>query len=229
LSCDRETLIHAMMLDPLSAAVCSLDEIRSMAEELFRAEKDFIPAWCRPPPRRAAAPLPRRVVRGLDEFYLLGPFHNLGPKKASLGLTQRLPPEDRIDLKARYAGKGGKKIGWKRIGPQDISWQGFVDLLKLAGNVNDAVAYAYTVFEARAAAEMVVYAGSDDGIAAWLNGAEICRTEARRGAWPGQDKLNLKLRPGRNELLLKIDQKDGSWGFYADVKDWPAGVRIRLP
>lgn len=43
---DREAIVHAMMLDPLSAAICSLPEIRRMAEELFKAEKSFIPQWC---------------------------------------------------------------------------------------------------------------------------------------------------------------------------------------
>ena len=43
---DREAIIHAMMLDPLSSAVCSPAEIRSMTEELFEAEKDYIPDWC---------------------------------------------------------------------------------------------------------------------------------------------------------------------------------------
>ena len=43
---DREPLVHAMMVDPLSAAVASPAEIRSMAEELFAAEKRFIPKWC---------------------------------------------------------------------------------------------------------------------------------------------------------------------------------------
>jgi alpha-galactosidase len=39
----REAAIHALMLDPLTAAVCCPAEIRSMAEELFEAEKDYIP------------------------------------------------------------------------------------------------------------------------------------------------------------------------------------------
>ena len=43
---NREAVIHAMMLDPLTAAVCAPSEIRAMAEELFRAEKKYIPAWC---------------------------------------------------------------------------------------------------------------------------------------------------------------------------------------
>ena len=37
-----ETAIHALMLDPLTSAVCSLAEIRKMAEELFKAEKKFL-------------------------------------------------------------------------------------------------------------------------------------------------------------------------------------------
>lgn len=38
----KEMAIHALMLDPLTSAVCSLDEIRSMAEELFTAQKKFL-------------------------------------------------------------------------------------------------------------------------------------------------------------------------------------------
>ncbi|AQQ71663.1 Alpha-galactosidase [Limihaloglobus sulfuriphilus] len=43
---NREMIIHAMMFDPLSAAVCSPEEIRKMAAELFRAERNYIPNWC---------------------------------------------------------------------------------------------------------------------------------------------------------------------------------------
>ena len=42
---DREAIILGMMVDPLSAAVCSPGEIRAMAEELFAAEKKYIPRW----------------------------------------------------------------------------------------------------------------------------------------------------------------------------------------
>jgi alpha-galactosidase len=34
---------QAIMLDPLTAAVCSLEEIRNMFAELYKAEKDYIP------------------------------------------------------------------------------------------------------------------------------------------------------------------------------------------
>jgi len=42
---NKEMAIHALMMDPLTAAVCSVDEIRSMGNEMFRAEKDFLPRY----------------------------------------------------------------------------------------------------------------------------------------------------------------------------------------
>lgn len=41
----KEAAIHALMFDPLSAAVCSPSEIRKMTLELFRAEKAFLPGY----------------------------------------------------------------------------------------------------------------------------------------------------------------------------------------
>ncbi|NLJ86957.1 MAG: alpha-glucosidase/alpha-galactosidase, partial [Firmicutes bacterium] len=39
---DRSMAERALMIDPLTAAVCSLDEIRAMFNELYEAEKDLI-------------------------------------------------------------------------------------------------------------------------------------------------------------------------------------------
>jgi alpha-galactosidase len=41
----KEAAIHALMLDPLSAAVCSPAEIKAMTLELFAAEKKFLPRF----------------------------------------------------------------------------------------------------------------------------------------------------------------------------------------
>ena len=42
LECDREKAVHACMLDPLTAAVCSLAQIREMCDRLFEAEKHLL-------------------------------------------------------------------------------------------------------------------------------------------------------------------------------------------
>lgn len=41
----KEAAIHALLLDPLSAAVCSPKQIRDMTLELFKAEKEFLPGY----------------------------------------------------------------------------------------------------------------------------------------------------------------------------------------
>lgn len=38
----REMVYHAVYMDPLSSAVCSLDEIRRMCDDLFEANRDFL-------------------------------------------------------------------------------------------------------------------------------------------------------------------------------------------
>ena len=40
-----EKAIYALMLDPLTAAVCSPAEIKQMTLEMFKAEKAFLPGY----------------------------------------------------------------------------------------------------------------------------------------------------------------------------------------
>ena len=42
---DREEAVHALMLDPLTAAVCSLEEIRQMFDEMAEAQRDYLPEF----------------------------------------------------------------------------------------------------------------------------------------------------------------------------------------
>ena len=42
---DRETAVHALMMDPLTAAVCSLDEIRAMFDEMAEVQADCLPEF----------------------------------------------------------------------------------------------------------------------------------------------------------------------------------------
>jgi alpha-galactosidase len=45
LSGDPEHLVHALAVDPLTAAVCTLKEIRDMASELLEAERPWLPQF----------------------------------------------------------------------------------------------------------------------------------------------------------------------------------------
>jgi alpha-galactosidase len=42
---NREAAVHALMVDPLTAAVCSLAEARQMFDEMVEAERDYLPEF----------------------------------------------------------------------------------------------------------------------------------------------------------------------------------------
>jgi alpha-galactosidase len=42
---DREAAVHALMVDPLTSAVCSLDEIRQLFDEMAAAERQYLPEF----------------------------------------------------------------------------------------------------------------------------------------------------------------------------------------
>ena len=42
---DREAAYHAVMVDPLTSSLLTLDEIRSMVDEMFEAEKQWLPGF----------------------------------------------------------------------------------------------------------------------------------------------------------------------------------------
>jgi alpha-galactosidase len=42
---DRQSALYALMLDPLTAAVCSLEEIRNMFDEMWEAQRPFLTSF----------------------------------------------------------------------------------------------------------------------------------------------------------------------------------------
>ena len=42
---DVEAVYHAVMLDPLTAAVCTLPQIREMADEMLDAQAQWLPQF----------------------------------------------------------------------------------------------------------------------------------------------------------------------------------------
>jgi alpha-galactosidase len=42
---DRESAVHALMLDPLTSAACTLADIRAMFDEMVSAEQQYLPTF----------------------------------------------------------------------------------------------------------------------------------------------------------------------------------------
>jgi putative membrane-bound dehydrogenase-like protein len=151
-------------------------------------------------------------VLGMDYWHLLGPFDG-GPDDA--GLDQPLGPEKGIDLHADYPGKSGR-VRWRAV---KANAQGYVDLRAFLAPGSDRVlSYAYRAVESPADQEAVISLGTDDAAKLWVNGTLVYTNRRHRPAVPDEDTVKVRLKKGRNELLLKITNGDGEHGFYLTVQ-----------
>lgn len=145
--------------------------------------------------------------KGIDIVY--------GPEKDILG---------GIDFSEVYQGKGGITAHWHDIEKESISSKRgahFVDLKKEFEALNfpteNTIAYACAYIHSNETRDVRFDLGSDDGCVFWLNGQEIHRYCEPRGLRIGEDKILAQLKEGWNEVLLKIGQVGGGWGFCLQI------------
>src|SRR5262249_6771930 len=149
--------------------------------------------------------LDSKPALALGKWHYIGPFANGGR-----GFDTAYGPEKEIDFKKKYPGRGGEEAVWREGKFTD----GAVNNLALFKNNNDAVVYVYRRIDCARARDLPVSLGSDDGLAVWLNGTRIVAQNVNRACAPDQARVTLKLRAGRNDLLLKVTQGNGDWAFY---------------
>ncbi|MCS7046843.1 MAG: VCBS repeat-containing protein, partial [Gemmataceae bacterium] len=109
-------------------------------------------------------------------------------------------------------GKDNVKIKWQQRNFNDGAIND-LRLFKPQHNVYAAV-YLYREIETPTPTDLPISLGSDDTLSVWLNGQKILANNTYRAAAPDQDRVTLKLKAGKNDLLLKICQGDGDWAFY---------------
>ena len=153
------------------------------------------------------------LLGGIRKWQAVGPFKV--PDLAIDWGTDFVHEQD-IDLKATYTW-GGKTLAWKSAeGDGDFC---IVDLAALMGAPSTCYAYAYTEITVGERQLATLRLGSDDGIAAWVNGAKVHDNFVDRGTTPDSDIIQIRLEAGVNKLLLKISQGGGGWNFCARITD----------
>ena len=153
------------------------------------------------------------LLGGIRKWQVVGPFKV--PDLAIDWGTDFVHEQD-IDLKATYTW-GGKTLAWKSAETADDFC--IVDLAALMGAPSTCYAYAYTEITVGERQLATLRLGSDDGIAAWVNGAKVHDNFVDRGTTPDSDIIQIRLEPGVNKLLLKISQGGGGWNFCARITD----------
>ncbi|MEZ6139646.1 MAG: VCBS repeat-containing protein [Zavarzinella sp.] len=145
----------------------------------------------------------------LGEWWHIGPFDNTGGK----GFDAVYPPEQQIDFTQTMMGKGNRKVSWTKSEFKD----GQINNLAIFNDPNlnnDATVYVAREITCVGIAEIPLSLGSDDGLAVFVNGKRVLAENTNRACLPDQNQLTIRLRPGKNHLLLKITQGNGDFAFY---------------
>lgn len=161
----------------------------------------------------------------LMKWHLIAPFTNVD----RAGFDKVFPPEQGVDLGAKYPGKGAE-AAWVPYTSEDE--YGMVDFNDPFGMLKEVTGYAYTEFESAEERAAEIRLGCKNGWKVWLNGELLFgRDEYHRGMKLDQYKLPCLLKKGKNTILVKCCQNEQTeqwtveWRFQLRICD-SAGTAI---
>lgn len=146
----------------------------------------------------------------ITDWWLIGPFDNANRK----GIHKVYSPEKEFDTSKTYKGKNNKIVSWLTHNNEDNE---YISLTKLFKPSDEGVVYARRIFNYDQNKMVKIGIGSNDGVKMWINGKLVHENIVARTAIPNEDVISVSFIKGENEVLLKIDQLGGGWGFYFSV------------
>ena len=148
----------------------------------------------------------------LTRWHIIGPFPN--PEKTAFEAS--FFPEESVDLAAGGRFRG-QEMAWSKVIADRRP--AVVDLAAQFDPNTDVAAYAYTTFELEGVEKVTCRLGSSDGVVVWLNGEKIHANNASRSLAPDEDRFDATVTQGENELLIKVLNDGGEWGFCMRLTD----------
>ncbi|HEY1064565.1 MAG TPA: hypothetical protein VGE52_00585, partial [Pirellulales bacterium] len=142
------------------------------------------------------------------EWKLIAPFDNRELK----GFNVAYPPEKKVDFAEKLVGQDGKECVWADHVTADA--RGIVNLNEALGKFKGAVSYAVAEFTVDKETPVQFRLGCATGWKLWLNGEFLFgREEYHRGIVIDQYQVNGVMKPGKNQILLKVCQNE-------QTEDW---------
>lgn len=120
------------------------------------------------------------------------------------------------------SGPFSTKTGPRDWAPIRADARGYVNLLFAEPEADartNAIAYLRTWIVSPDEREVTIAYGTDDGSRLWINGESVIEDPTNHSADPLQHLFPVTLRPGRNEVLLKVANGGGDFGAYFRVLD----------
>jgi outer membrane protein assembly factor BamB len=164
-------------------------------------------------PRPASRTFYNRYVPGIADWQLVGPFNN----EADVAQRRAYDPEKQVDLTAAY-GAGDEAIHWQVAHAERDS--GFLNIAQAVKSSQYQAAYAVVWVQSKQPQRAWLFVESPNVLSAWSDAARLMENQAGekvgRGSRGGQmDPVPISLNAGWNQLLLKVCNRTGAWGFRA--------------
>lgn len=102
-----------------------------------------------------------------------------------------------------------KEFQWQLVQSEDD----IVNLIKVYGQKDFVIAYAYAEIDIPETITALLGIGSDDGVKLWLNGKLVHENWIGRGMNKDDDIIPVTFQKGSNQLLLKVQNIQEAWGF----------------
>jgi hypothetical protein len=169
----------------------------------------------------------------IRNWYLAGPFR----LEESSNKDQHLPGFGN-DFLINCGGETSPHVKEGRIVnfmDESVHWMKYespdaiINLDKAISEENYISAYAYTEIKADKGGVNFFSLGTDDGVILWFNGEKVWdRPGKERGIRHDDELIPVNLRKGKNKILLKVEERKGSWGFNARILPSDPGELLNL-
>jgi len=147
----------------------------------------------------------------INTWKVIGPFSN----KNNSAQYKRYTPEWKLDFSQNL------KVGNSNVSWQDVELDGafpIIPFAKLYGRI-EAAAYAYAVITVDKNMSAILKIGSNDGVVVWVNGKKVHEKFIGRPLTIDEDIVKVKLRKGKNNILLKVLDRGNNWEAILRVCD----------
>ncbi len=139
-----------------------------------------------------------------------------GPYPNQSGFNTVFAPERELNQTDSYS-NSQDEVNW--IPAVDGSYDGYINLKKIFGNSSWSVAYAAVTIHSPDKRVVQIRLGTDEAGKLWFNNELAWQAYRFHDEALDHDIVKVLLRPGDNNLLLKVTNSIREWGFYLRVTD----------